>query len=502
MYKEFYGLRANPFNVNPDPRYLFLTRHTEEALACLTYGIQSRKGFVLLTGEVGTGKTTLINKLLEWLRLQQVATAFIFNSRLNVPQFLDYMMADFGIPCDSKAKSQILLRLYNWLLDRYRAGETAVLIVDEAQNLSDEVLEEIRMLTNLETFTEKLLQIVLVGQPELEQKLKQPQLRQLRQRLTLRAKTHALTLDETKAYVQQRLRIAGSNGQQIFDPEALVAIHRYAAGIPRVINLICEHCLVSAFVDQQKADRADGGGCRGTGFRSGREPFVCGVDSTAAGSRVPTSSTWWKRCDRSLRWPTVCASRKRKRPPRRKETMSRIHEALKKAEQERAATQGGAVQPSFSDDPGGRVHRCIDAPASMMAARGNVRTRVLPAFASPFSLDTLLARCRADGMETGPGNHAVLERRRQRARHGGIPHSALAPVSPAREDDAEDPAGDQRAAEGRQVVYLGESGAGHGAAARTPGVADRCRSARTAAAPDAGHDFGSGALRLSAGKKR
>jgi len=252
MYKEFYGLRANPFNVNPDPRYLFLTRHTEEALACLTYGIQSRKGFVLLTGEVGTGKTTLINKLLEWLRLQQVATAFVFNSRLNTTQFLDYMMADFGIACDSKAKSQILLRLYNWLLDRYRAGETAVLIVDEAQNLTDEVLEEIRMLTNLETFTEKLLQIVLVGQPELEQKLKQPQLRQLRQRLTLRAKTHALTLEETKAYVQQRLRIAGSNGQDIFDPESLVAIHRHSSGIPRVINLLCEHCLVSAFVDQQK----------------------------------------------------------------------------------------------------------------------------------------------------------------------------------------------------------------------------------------------------------
>ena len=251
MYKEFYGLRANPFNVNPDPRYLFLTRHTEEALACLTYGIQSRKGFVLLTGEVGTGKTTLINKLLEWLRLQQVATAFIFNSRLNVPQFLDYMMADFGIPSESKLKSQILLRLYNWLLDRYRAGETAVLIVDEAQNLSDEVLEEIRMLTNLETFTEKLLQIVLVGQPELEAKLKQPQLRQLRQRLTLRAKTHPLTLEETKAYVLQRLRIAGSDGRQIFEADALSSIHKYSNGIPRVVNLLCEHCLVSAFVDQK-----------------------------------------------------------------------------------------------------------------------------------------------------------------------------------------------------------------------------------------------------------
>ncbi len=252
MYKAFFGLRANPFNVNPDPRYLFLTRHTEEALACLTYGIQSRKGFVLLTGEVGTGKTTLINKLLEWLRVQQVPTAFVFNSRLNVSQFLDYMMADFGIPSDTRSKSQILLRLYNWLLDRYRAGETAVLIVDEAQGLSEELLEEIRMMTNLETFTEKLLQIVLVGQPELEQKLKQPNLRQLRQRLTLRAKTYPLTSEETKSYVAQRLRIAGWNGQAIFEPESLVAIHRYSCGIPRVVNLICEHCLVSAFVDQQR----------------------------------------------------------------------------------------------------------------------------------------------------------------------------------------------------------------------------------------------------------
>ncbi|MGB7640285.1 MAG: AAA family ATPase, partial [Terriglobales bacterium] len=151
-----------------------------------------------------------------------------------------------------KSKSAILQRLYNWLLDRYRAGETAVLIIDESQNLSDEVLEEIRMLTNLETFTEKLLQIVLVGQPELEQRLKQPQLRQLRQRLTLRAKTHAFNLEETKSYINQRLRIAGSNGDPIFSDEAAAAIFRYSSGIPRVINLLCEHCLVSAFVDQKK----------------------------------------------------------------------------------------------------------------------------------------------------------------------------------------------------------------------------------------------------------
>jgi general secretion pathway protein A len=257
MYKEFFGLRANPFNVNPDPRYLFLTRHTEEALACLTYGIQSRKGFVLLTGEVGTGKTTLINKLMEWLRLQQVATAFVFNSRMDVVQLLEYMMSDFGIPCDGKSKSQMLQILYSWLLDRYRAGETAVLVIDEAQNLSDEVLEEIRMLTNLETFTEKLLQIVLVGQPELEQRLKQPQLRQLRQRLTLRAKTHAFNLEETNSYITQRLRIGGSNGEAIFDRDAGAAIFRYSTGIPRVINLLCEHCLVSAFVDQQRVITAD-----------------------------------------------------------------------------------------------------------------------------------------------------------------------------------------------------------------------------------------------------
>ena len=251
MYKEFYGLRANPFNVNPDPRYLFLTRHTEEALACLTYGIQSRKGFVLLTGEVGTGKTTLINKLLEWLHKERVSTAFVFNPRLSVSQFFDFMMADFGIPCESHQKGQMLVKLNQWLLDRYRAGERAVLVVDEAQNLSPQMLEEIRLLTNLETSTEKLLQIVLAGQPELEQKLNQPQLRQLRQRITLRAKTRQLTLEETQGYIEERLRIAGAENPEIFSPEAVEAVHHYARGIPRVTNLLCEHALVSSFACQQ-----------------------------------------------------------------------------------------------------------------------------------------------------------------------------------------------------------------------------------------------------------
>src|SRR6266851_668449 len=172
MYKRFFGLRENPFNVNPDPRYLFLTPRTQEALAALTYGIKSRKGIILLTGEVGTGKTTLLNKLLDWLRQEQAATAFIFNTQLTISELFDCLMADFGIPCESRAKSNVLMRLNLWLLERYRAGELAVLVVDEAQNLSPELLEEIRLLTNMETSTEKLLQIVLSGQPELEEKLK------------------------------------------------------------------------------------------------------------------------------------------------------------------------------------------------------------------------------------------------------------------------------------------------------------------------------------------
>ena len=251
MYRKFFKLKENPFNVNPDPRYLFLTQSTQEAMACLTYGIETRKGFILLTGEVGTGKTTLLNKLLEWLNQERVATAFVFNPRLSVSQFFDFMMADFGIPCDSRQKSQVLLRLNQWLLERYQAGERAVLIVDEAQNLSPQMLEEIRLLTNLETSTEKLLQIVLAGQPELELKLNQPDLRQLRQRITLRAKTRPLTLEETRGYIAERLRIAGNEDGEIFSPDAIKTIHKYARGIQRVTNLLAEHSLISAFVDQK-----------------------------------------------------------------------------------------------------------------------------------------------------------------------------------------------------------------------------------------------------------
>src|SRR6201998_3160921 len=180
MYKSFFGLKENPFNVNPDPRYLLLTAQIEEALTGLMYGIQTRKGFITLTGEVGTGKTTLVNRLLDWLHHRRARTAFLFNSRMNSSQLFDFILSEFEINVDSKSKIQQLMSLNHWLLDRYRMGETVVLIIDEAQNLTFPVLEEIRLLTHLETSTDKLLQIVLSGQQELEEKLKLPELRQLR----------------------------------------------------------------------------------------------------------------------------------------------------------------------------------------------------------------------------------------------------------------------------------------------------------------------------------
>jgi len=252
MYKTFFGLKENPFNVNPDPRYLYLTKQIEEALTGLMYGIQTRKGFITLTGEVGTGKTTLVNRLLHWLHERRTRTAFLFNSRINSTQLFDFILSEFEITCESKTKSQQLMKFNQWLLERYRAGETAVLIVDEAQNLSYPVLEEIRLLTNLETSTDKLLQIVLSGQPELEEKLKQPQLRQLRQRIMLRCVTSPLTKEQTGEYIAERLRIAGASGDPIFSPKAVETVHLYSLGVPRVVNLLCEHALVNAYAEQQR----------------------------------------------------------------------------------------------------------------------------------------------------------------------------------------------------------------------------------------------------------
>lgn len=252
MYQRFFELKDSPFNVNPDPRFLYRTKEVDEAMAGLMYGIRGRKGFITLTGEVGTGKTTLVNGLLQWLHQQQIRSAFIFNSRMNSNQLLDFILMEFDIACETRIKSHQLSRLNHWLLERHRSGETAVLIVDEAQNLTYPVLEEIRLLTNLETTTDKLLQIVLSGQSELEEKLKLPQLRQLRQRVTVRASTFPLTNQQTHEYIGERLRIAGASGAPIFSEKAMDVVYQYARGIPRVVNLLCEHSLISAYVEQQR----------------------------------------------------------------------------------------------------------------------------------------------------------------------------------------------------------------------------------------------------------
>ena len=254
MYKNFFELKENPFNVSPDPRYIVHTKQIEEAFSGLMYGIQTKKGILTLTGEVGTGKTTLVNRLLDWLTLERAKTAFLFNSRLNSNQLLDFVLSEFEIHCDSTSKSRQLMKLNEWLLDQFRAGQTAVLIIDEAQNLTFPVLEEIRLLTNLETASEKLIQIVLSGQPELEERLKLPQLRQLRQRMAVRCKTAPLTKEETHAYVLERLRIAGATpgGQPIFSAQAIDSMHLYSLGVPRVINLLCEHSLINAYVEHQR----------------------------------------------------------------------------------------------------------------------------------------------------------------------------------------------------------------------------------------------------------
>jgi type II secretory pathway predicted ATPase ExeA len=222
-----------------------------EALACLQYGIAARKGFVVMTGEVGTGKTTLLKTVLSSFTKDRVSTAFVFNPRLDVLDFLEFVLTDFGIPPKARTKSGMLLQLNRWLIERFRNQELCAIVVDEAQNLSWELLEEIRLLTNLETSSEKLVQIVLSGQPELEEKLRNPSVRQLRQRISMWCRTYPLSSEETQAYIAERLRIAGAR-QPVLSPEAVQLVYRYSKGIPRLINLICEHAMISAYVEQIK----------------------------------------------------------------------------------------------------------------------------------------------------------------------------------------------------------------------------------------------------------
>jgi general secretion pathway protein A len=253
MYESFYNLKRGPFEITPDPSFLFHTRRHNEALAALYYGVRWRKGFVVLTGQVGTGKTLLLRCLLQLLKQSKdVAYAYVFNSRLATTEFLQYVVNDFGLPTAGKNKAELLFDLCNFVVNRGLNKLTTVLIVDEAHHLSVEALEEIRLLTNLETAEQKLLQIVLVGQPELDDKLDSLRLTQLKQRIAIRSHLEPLSFEETQGYIQSRLELVRihPDAGPIFPARTVDAIYRHSRGIPRLVNTICENALISAYAKQ------------------------------------------------------------------------------------------------------------------------------------------------------------------------------------------------------------------------------------------------------------
>lgn len=251
MYKSYFGFTRSPFDLSPDPFFLFRTAMHNEGFASVYYGVTQKKGFIVLTGEVGTGKTLLIRTLLQILSDANVATAYVFNPRLSRDEFLRYLLDDFGIPARG-GKSETLHDLNRFLIERHRKGLTTALIVDEAQELDADLLEEIRLLTNLETSTHKLLQIVLVGQPELDTTLDSSRLRQLKQRVAVRSRLAPLDLEQTATYIQHRVSRAGCKipAQTLFPPDTVSLIMHYSGGIPRLINNLCENALIYAFTSQ------------------------------------------------------------------------------------------------------------------------------------------------------------------------------------------------------------------------------------------------------------
>jgi len=247
MYTEFYGLREVPFNVTSDPNFLYLSNTHKEALSHLRYGISQRKGFIEITGEIGAGKTTLCRALLNSLG-PDTKTSVIFNSNLPETQLLEAIMLDFNIVPVRRNKVTFLRQINNFLLEQLRLGNNVVLIIDEAQNLRNPTLESIRMLSNLETEKEKLLQIVLVGQPQLADKLNSPDLVQLKQRISVSFHLEALKPEEVRSYIDHRLKIAGSSGRIVFSDTAVTHIATYSGGIPRLINIVCDKSLLLGFV--------------------------------------------------------------------------------------------------------------------------------------------------------------------------------------------------------------------------------------------------------------
>jgi general secretion pathway protein A len=257
MYESFYGLRERPFELTPNPRFLFMTPRHREALTTLEYGLMARTGIALLVGEAGTGKTTLVHAALQSQRSQQGLAVYLNNPSLTRQEFVEFLATGFGLsPEAARSKTRCLSDLTELLVSRHAGGGMTALVIDEAQCLPDELLEEIRLLANIESASEKLLSIVLAGQPEVAARLSQPSLRQLKQRIGLRCALAPLDLHGTSAYIAARVRIAGGDAPQLFTPDAVLEVHTRSRGIPRTISVICDNALVSGFaLDRKPVDR-------------------------------------------------------------------------------------------------------------------------------------------------------------------------------------------------------------------------------------------------------
>ncbi|HXR06684.1 MAG TPA: AAA family ATPase [Candidatus Acidoferrum sp.] len=250
MYLDYYGLKEPPFNITPNPRFLFFSAKHREAFNHLLYGIRERKGFVQLTGEVGSGKTTLCRALLEQLG-PQFSTALILNPVLDADQLIKAIAMELGLHVKGLDRLETVAEINRFLLQQVERGKDTVLIIDEAQDLTRELLEQVRLLSNLETDERKLLQIVLLGQPELRDRLNEHSLRQLRQRISIRYHLHPLRHGEISQYIQHRLQVSGANGAPYFTAPAVWRIYRYSGGVPRLINTVCDKCLLAGYVRQR-----------------------------------------------------------------------------------------------------------------------------------------------------------------------------------------------------------------------------------------------------------
>src|SRR6266496_4536285 len=238
MYTEHFGFSDVPFSVTPDPRFFYANPLYHEAFASLRYGIESRKGFVVITGEVGTGKTTLLKIFMHSVE-STIHTAFIFNPKLSFTELLRFILNDLGISNSAEDRLTLMGRLNDYLIEQLKKDHIVALLVDEAQDLSDELLEELRLLSNLESDRSRLIQVVLMGQPEFERRLDQPELRQLKQRIALRCRLTPLPSDEVGSYINYRLKTAGYQGKELFEAKAVERISLHSQGIPRLINVIC-----------------------------------------------------------------------------------------------------------------------------------------------------------------------------------------------------------------------------------------------------------------------